>query len=172
MKSQSAPFPRVFFILTLAFHATACMIFGVKLLLINNRSELFANNDLFNYTLYWTIVIVVASWYTCVFGFVKRKKLSNGKTLSITLSVLPLIVGLGVGPVLFYIIRAASLLFKPILPCMTLLLLIISLYYVTKALVYLYFKSKDLLYPAMRKAIMLFSFLSALFLMFASLCVF
>jgi hypothetical protein len=150
------------------------MVFGVKLLTMDTL-HLFLHDCEFNYVLYWIIVVVVTTWYTCMYGFVnvRRRKTSSDKMpILIFTFARPFFFGIGLGVVLYYIIRLLMRVFVASLPYVVVFLLIVSLFYVTKVLNSLYFKSKKTLNPVLRKTIMGFSLLVAFSILMVSLSVF
>ncbi|MDR0738011.1 MAG: hypothetical protein LBF39_02945 [Prevotellaceae bacterium] len=173
MKTKTLLFSRLFFILTLAFYTTACIIFGIILLAMDSL-DTFLDQNAFNSLLYWTIVIVATAWYSYFYGFPKTQDVDGaGKGTYPVLFALstPVFIGVGIGVVIYYILYALSVLFLASIGYIVTLLLIVSLFYVTWFLIGLYFKPDEKISPTLQKTIMSFSLIVAFGFLLLSLYV-
>jgi hypothetical protein len=167
MKNNTVLFSRILFILTLAFHTTACVVFGVKLLAMDPPS---VNENAFNGILYWIIVIVVTTWYTCLNGFAQAKHLQRcyGKLyLRVLIFFLPMIFGFIAGFLIYYIIQRFLALYIGAFPFVVVFLLLMSLFTVIKTLIGIYFGLDDIMNPSLRKITAWFAFIVAFGLLLA-----
>lgn len=171
MKTQTSLFSRLFFILTLAFYTTACVIFGIILLAMDSL-DTFLDPNAFKSLLCWTIVIAATAWYAYFYGFPKTQdeEDSGKKTYPVALAFFtPIFVGIGIGVVAYYMLYALSVLFMASIGYIVALLLVASLFYVTWLLIRLYFKPNEKINPTLRKTTMVFSLMVAFGLLLLSL---
>jgi hypothetical protein len=167
MKNKTVLFSRVFFILTFAFHTTACVVFGVKLLAMDAP---FFKENTFDCILYWVIVIVITTWYACLNGFAQAKRLQrcHGKLyLRVLIFFLPMIFGFSVGFLIYYIIQRFLVLYIGAFPFVVVFLLLVSLFTVMRTLVGIYFGLDDIMNPSLRKITAWFAFIVAFGLLLA-----
>lgn len=173
MKTQTSLFSKLFFILTLAFYTTACVIFGIILLAMESL-DTFLDQNAFKSLLYWTVVIVATAWYSYFYGFPKtQNEDGSGKKAYPVLLALstPVFIGIGIGVIIYYILYALSVLFMASIGYIVALLLVVSLFYVTWFLIGLYFKPdkpEKIISPTLRKTIMGFSLIVAFGLLILS----
>jgi hypothetical protein len=171
MKPQTSLFSKLFFILTLAFYTTACVIFGIILLAMDSL-DTFLSPNAFNSLLYWTIAVAATAWYSYFYGFpkIQGEESSGKKTYLLVLTFLtPIFVGIGIGVLAYYILYGLSVLFMASICYIVALLLVVSLFYVTWFLIRLYFKPSEKINPTLRITAMIFSLIIAFGLLILSL---
>lgn len=171
MKTQTSLFSKLFFILTLAFYITACVIFGIILLAMDSLHT-FLSPNAFGSLLYWTIVVAATACYSYLYGSTKTQAVARAdqKAYPVLLSFFtPIFVGIGAGVVAYYILYALSVLFMASIGYIVALLLVVSLFYVTWFLIGLYFKPVKTMSPAMQKTVIGFSFVISFVLLILSL---
>jgi hypothetical protein len=147
MKIQTALFSKILFVFTVAFFTTACVIFGVKFLTIH-PSETFLTPNAFSSMLYWIMSFIAAIWYVYIYGFPKtllRVDAPGEKTYFFLLSIfLPLLIGMGIGFVLYYTLFGLSVLFIATFGYLVAVLLVAGIFYMVRLLINLHFKPKEL----------------------------
>jgi hypothetical protein len=174
MKTKTSLFSKLFFILTLAFYITACVIFEIILLAMDSLNT-FLSQNAFTSLLYWIIVVASTAWYTYFYGFPKTQpeENSNKKVYPVVLAFFtPILVGMGIGVVVYYILYALSVLFMASIGYIITLLLVASLVYTTWFLIGLYFKPNKKMSPVLRQAAMYFSLIVAFGLLLLSIHLF
>ncbi|MDR2448473.1 MAG: hypothetical protein LBD52_00750 [Prevotellaceae bacterium] len=173
MKTKTSLFSKLFFVLTLAFYTTACVIFGIILLAMDSL-DTFLDQNAFNSLLYWTIAVIAMAWYSYFYGLPKTQNEdgTGKKTYPILLALFtPVFIGVGIGVIIYYILYALSALFLAFIGYIVAILLVVSLFYVTWFLIGLYFKPDKpgkMISPTLRKTIMSFSFIIAFGLLLLS----
>jgi hypothetical protein len=174
MKTKTSLFSKLFFILTIAFYTTACVIFGIILLAMDSL-DTFLDQNAFTSLLYWIIAVVSTAWYAYSCGFPKTQaeEGSDKTTCPVMLAFFtPIFVGIGIGVVVYYMLYALSVLFMASIGYIVALLLIASLFYATWFHINLYFKPCKKMNPALRKTAMGFSLVIAFGLLLLSLYIF
>jgi hypothetical protein len=174
MKTKASLFSKIFFTITLASYTTACVIFGIILLAMDSL-DTFLSQNAFTSLLYWIIVVASTAWYTYFYGFPKtqQKENTDKKVYPVALAFFtPILIGIGVGVVVYYILYALSVLFMASISYIVTLLLVVSLFYTTWFLIGLYFKPNSKMSPTLRQAAICFSFITAFGLLVLSLHLF
>jgi hypothetical protein len=174
MKTQASLFSRFCFILTLAFHITTCVIFCTLLLTMDSFS-VFLPRNVFSSLLYWILAVSSTTCYTYIYGFPKTRLVeeSGKKKHSLTYAFfMPLLIGYGVGIVVYYMLRALSTLCMSAIGYIVVALLAMSLFYTTWFLINLYFKLGKRLNPALRKSVITVSLVWSFGLLLLSLFAF
>jgi hypothetical protein len=135
----------------------------------------FLPQNVFCSLLYWIIAVSSTTCYTYIYGFPKTLIVegSREKNHSLTYAFfMPLLIGYGVGVVVYYMLRVLSALCMPAIGYVVVTLLIMSLFYTTWFLINLYFKQGKRLNPALRKSVIAVSLVWSFGLLLLSLFAF
>jgi hypothetical protein len=146
MENKTSLLSKILFTFTVAFFATACVIFIVKLLAIGSL-ETFLGSNAFSSILYWLISLAATVWYIYRYGFPKTQKAEDlgEKTYSVLLALfIPLLIGMGIGLIVYYIIYGLSILFMAAIGYIIAILLVVDIFYGIRFLIKVYFKPGEI----------------------------
>ncbi len=142
MDSNIPTFSKILFSLTIGFLITAAVLFIIASFAVGTDVS-FLNANAFKSMTFWVLTIFCAMWYHYRFGtkIATSDKETGEKTVAVLFSVfIPLLVGMGMALVGYYLFYGLALLVMVSLGYIVIAALVIGMLFAVRFLINLYFK--------------------------------